>query len=160
LVPPLGGRVSWSGTLLNTIDPVDLRRKVGFAGAEPYLIDADIRTNLLFGLDRIDIAETEIEHALRVACADFVYDLEGGLSHQLRENGDGISAGQKQRLALARCLLRGPEVLLLDEATANIDEETEHLLFERLLQAYPDLLIVAVSHRSSLRNFATRILEV
>jgi ABC-type multidrug transport system fused ATPase/permease subunit len=160
LIRPLSGHVTWNGVPLETIDAVDLRRKISFAGPEPYLIDADIRTNLLFGLDRTDVDQAEIEHALHIACADFVFDLKDGTAHQLRENGDGISAGQKQRLALARCLLRRPDALFLDEATANIDEETERKLFERLLAAYPDLLIVAVSHRSSLRNFATRVLEI
>jgi ABC-type multidrug transport system fused ATPase/permease subunit len=137
-----------------------LRRKIGFAGPEPYLIDADIRTNLLFGLERSDVTETEIDQALYVACADFVYELEDGLGHQLRENGDGISAGQKQRLAVARCLLRRPETLVFDEATANIDEDTEQLLFDRLLAAYPEMLIIVVSHRSSLRKFATKVVDV
>jgi ABC-type multidrug transport system fused ATPase/permease subunit len=160
LIPPLRGRVSWSGTALGAIDPSDLRRKIGFAGPEPYLIDADIRTNLLFGLERSDVTETEIDQALHVACADFVYELEDGLGHQLRENGDGISAGQKQRLAVARCLLRRPEALVFDEATANIDEDTEQLLFDRLLAAYPEMLIIVVSHRSSLRKFATKVVDV
>ena len=160
MVPPLGGTVEWNGTDLLSLDQVDLRRKIGFASPEPYLIDADIRSNLLFGLAQTDITELEIHDALVIACAEFVYNLEGGLAHPLREHGDGISAGQKQRLALARCLLRRPEVLFLDEATANIDETTERSIFERLLKAYPDIMIVTVSHRSSLRNFATYIVPI
>jgi len=160
LVKPLGGQIIWGGARLERIDPVALRRRIGFAGPEPYLIDADIRTNLLFGVDRVAPAATEIDQALHIACAEFVHELKGGLAHELREHGDGISAGQKQRLALARCLLRRPEVLILDEATANIDEATEQLFFERLHRAYPQLMIVAVSHRSSLRSFATSFIEI
>lgn len=160
LVPPLAGQVTWDAVDIETIDATELRKRVGFAGPEPYLIDADIRTNLLFGLGRHDLTEAEIDRALHVACADFVKDLRGGIAFELRENGDGISAGQKQRLALARCILRRPDVLFLDEATANIDEDTEKLFFERLSQAYPKLMIIAVSHRSSLRNFATDFIEI
>jgi len=160
LVPPLAGGIEWGGIPLDSVNASALRRKIGFAGPEPYLIDADIRTNLLFGIDRADVDDAEIDHALRIACAEFVHDLDGGLGHGLREHGDGISAGQKQRLALARCLLRRPEVLVLDEATANIDEETERAIFGRLFEACPDLMIVAVSHRSSLRSFATKVIEI
>jgi ATP-binding cassette subfamily B protein len=160
MIEPLGGRVTWTNTPLDKLDHIDLRRKIGYAGPEPYLIDADIRSNLLFGLERGDVETSEIDRSLQLACAEFVHEFDDGLAHMLRENGDGISAGQKQRLALARCLLRRPEVLLLDEATANIDEETERVLFKRLRAAYPDLLIIAVSHRSSLRSFATTILDL
>jgi ABC-type multidrug transport system fused ATPase/permease subunit len=160
LVEPLGGWVAWNKVSLDALDHIELRRKIGYAGPEPYLIDADIRSNLLFGLERSNIETRELDQALDLACAEFVHGLDGGLAYQLRENGDGISAGQKQRLALARCLLRRPEVLLLDEATANIDEQTERLMFRRLRVARPDLIILAVSHRSSLRDFADSVLDL
>jgi ABC-type bacteriocin/lantibiotic exporter with double-glycine peptidase domain len=160
LVPALSGRVLWDGLAVNAVDPAELRKRIGFAGPEPYLLDTDILTNLRFGLDRTNVTDAEIYHALHVASAEFVYDLEGALKHELSEGGDGISAGQKQRLALARCILRQPDVLILDEATSNIDEETERLIIDRLRAAYPKLMIVAVSHRSSLRKFATSVTEL
>ena len=89
-----------------------------------------------------------------------MFGLQGGLGHHLGESGDGISAGQKQRLALARCLLRRPEILLLDEATSNIDEDTEKQIMEGLKATFPDLLIIAVSHRTSLRRYATVQVEL
>jgi ABC-type multidrug transport system fused ATPase/permease subunit len=160
LIPPLSGQIEWDGVPLDRLDAVGLRRRIGFAGSEPYLIDADIRTNLLFGVERSVGTEAEFDHALSVACAEFVRNLDGGLAYQLRENGDGISAGQKQRLALARCILRRPQVLILDEATANLDEATERAFFERLLKFYPAMMIIAVSHRASLRAFATSFVEI
>ncbi len=160
LVPSLGGAIEWNQIPVGDIDTEELRRRIGFAGPEPYLIDADIRTNLLFGLNQSVPSDAEIDDASRIACAEFVHDLEGGLSYELRENGDGISAGQKQRLALARCILRRPDVLILDEATANLDENTERLFFERLAADRPGMMIIAVSHRSSLRAFATSFVEI
>jgi ATP-binding cassette subfamily B protein AbcA/BmrA len=160
LVEPLGGSVTWNKVPLAALDRIALRHKIGYAGPEPYLLDTDIRSNLLFGLERADVEFSEINLALELACAEFVHDLDGGLGYRLHENGDGISAGQKQRLALARCLLRRPEVLLLDEATANIDERTEQLLFQRLRAAHPGLLIIAVSHRASLRGFADSMVNL
>jgi ATP-binding cassette subfamily C protein CydD len=160
LVPRISGKIAWGGLDADKIDWLELRKRVGFAGPEPFLIDADIFSNLKFGLDRTNVPQEEIDKALHISCAEFVYDLRDGLTHELREHGDGISAGQKQRLALARCLLRRPEVLILDEATANIDEETERVIFDRLFEAFPGLLTVAVSHRSSLRKFATAVMEI
>lgn len=160
ILNPLAGKVSWGGESIETIDPVSLRRRLGYAGPEPYLLDADIRTNLVFGMERDNVSTAEIEHVLRLACAEFVFDLEGGLLHRLQEAGEGISAGQKQRLSLARCLLRAPDILLLDEATANIDEETEGQIMSRIRTAYPEMLIIAVSHRASLRRYATKTIEI
>jgi len=157
---PFGGTISWGGMPIQRIDPTRLRKRLGYAGPEPYLIDADIRANLLFGLESERISDSDLDRALTLACAEFVFDLDGGLSHRLREAGEGISAGQKQRLAIARCVLRRPDVLLLDEATANIDENTEEQIMKNLKAAFPNLLVVAVSHRASLRRFATTFLEI
>src|SRR5665213_990414 len=160
LLKPLGGAISWGGMSIEKIDPMRLRRRLGYAGPEPYLIDADIRTNLLFGFESNHVSDAEIKKALHLARAEFVFDLDGGLSHRLQEAGEGISAGHKQRLALARCILRRPDVLLLDEATANIDEDTERQIMEQLRATFPDLLIIAVSHRASMRRYATILLEI
>ena len=158
---PLGGSISWGEMPIEMIDPAHLRRRLGYAGPEPYLLDADIRSNLLFGLEgQNNVSDADIKKALHLACADFVFDLEGGLSHRLREAGDGISAGQKQRLSLARCLLRRPEILLLDEATANIDEDIEEQIIERVKNSFPNTLLIAVSHRASLRRHATVRVEL
>lgn len=160
LIKPLGGAISWGGMPVAQIDPRLLRAKFGYAGPEPYLIDADIRANLCFGLEDKVFTDKELEDALRLARADFVFDLPGGLSHVLREAGEGISAGQKQRLALTRCVLRKPEVLLLDEATSNIDEDTETEIMNALIAEFPQTTIIAVSHRSSLRRYATILIDL
>lgn len=160
LLRPLAGDVSWGGKSITTIDPGQLRRRIGYAGIEPYLLDADIKTNLLFGLEHENVSDADIDQALYLACAEFVHELNGGLAHVLREAGEGISAGQKQRLSLARCLLRRPEILFLDEATANIDEATEATIMEQIRAAYPELVIVAISHRASLRRYAQVIVEI
>jgi len=160
LVPRLDGSIHWNGISFNEIDPSKFRAHVGYAGPDPFLFDGSIRDNLMFG-GSDDIDDIRINNALKCACAEeFVYALTGGLDHKLQENGTGISAGQQQRLSIARSLLRNPSILLMDEATANIDETTEKLIMENIRQIHPDLIMVAISHRSSMRQFATEFLEL
>lgn len=158
LIKRLGGRIEWNGLSIDAIDPSRLRRQVGYAGQEPFLFDGTIRENLLYGNDRPFISQAEIETALHVTRAGFIADF--GLDHHLKEGGDGISAGQKQRLAIARSLLRRPRILLLDEATANIDEEVEAQIMESIRKEFAEMMIIAVSHRNSLRRFASLTLDL
>lgn len=155
IIPRLGGSVLWNGCDVDGINRESLRRRIGYAGADPYLLDGTIKANLLFGLDSDKLEDAEWRRALDLACCEFIDELPDGLETQLLENGEGLSAGQRQRLALARALLRRPEVLLLDEATANIDERTEASIMGKIREVYPDLIIIAVSHRSSMGRFAT-----
>lgn len=128
---------------------------LGYVGPESFLIEGDIRDNLRYGLPR-EPADAEIEAALAAAECGFLKALPRGLGHRLTEQGQGLSAGQKQRLALARALLRRPAVLILDEATSNLDSETEARIVETLARLKGRMTIVAVSHRPALLALADR----
>lgn len=146
--------------------PVPLRmareralRAVGYVGPESYLIDGTIRENLLYGLDRVP-AENEIETSLASSECGFVAQLPLQLEHRITEQGQGLSAGQKQRLCLARALLRRPTVLILDEATANLDVETEARLLATLQSFKERMTIVAVTHRGTVLPLADKVLAL
>ena len=156
----LGGGVTWNGIAIGELDPQCLRTRIGYAGPDPYLFEGTIAENLTFGLATGTPTPDQFEYSMECACAQFIKRIPGGLSYRLGDNGDGISAGQKQRLSLARALLREPDVLILDEATANVDEETEAKIFERVRQEFPEIIIIAVSHRNSMRRFATKHIEL
>lgn len=160
LVPPLLGEVFWNGKRFNSWDPLMLRQKVAFSGADPFLLDGSLRENLCYGAfgDGAKVPDEMILEALKSAECDFAYSL--GLNYLLGEGGEGLSAGQKQRLSLARALLRQPQVLILDEATANLDLEVEAKILENIRKLLPNSIILAVSHRDSMRKFATKFLEV
>lgn len=156
VVPPRSGSVLWNGHPVEQIDPTSLRKKIAYAGPDPYLVEGTIEENLFFGLEDVSrISVADRQQALHVSSADFVDDLVGREMFLLSENGDGISAGQKQRLSIARAVLSKPDVLFLDEATANIDEELEKVVLQRIREALPDVIIIAISHRASMHRFAT-----
>jgi ABC-type multidrug transport system fused ATPase/permease subunit len=160
LVTAQAGAVRWNGIRIEEVDLWKLRERIGYAGPDPYLLDASIEDNLRFGRPRPGHGETDYRNALSCAEASFVFELGGGLRHVLRESGDGVSAGQKQRIAIARAILRQPDVLILDEATGNVDEETEAAIIGNIRRDYPKLMIIAVLHRRSLEAFATSILRL
>lgn len=130
-----------------------LSRNLGYVGAESFLLAGSIRENLLLGV-RGQIGDSEIAWALERAECGFIYKFDQGLEHQITDHGEGLSAGQKQRLCLARAILRKPKALILDEATANLDHETERRLVKALLQLKGEITIVAATHRTALREIA------
>lgn len=160
LVPRLHGDILWNDLTLDEIDQSGLRTAIGYAGPDPYLLDGTIRENLEFGSLRKSIPDSELRNALVCCAAEFIFDLKGGLDHLLAESGEGLSAGQRQRISLARLLLRNPDVIFLDEATANIDETTEETIMNRIKKNYPNVIILAISHRRSMRAHATDFIDL
>jgi ABC-type multidrug transport system fused ATPase/permease subunit len=131
---------------------------VGYVGSESFLIEGTIRDNLVYGLDAMP-SEIEIQDALNKSECDFIPRLSEGLNHFITEQGQGLSAGQKQRLSFARALLRNPQVLILDEATANLDSETEKNLIKTLMKLKRSTTIVTVTHREALLTIADQVVK-
>lgn len=123
-----------------------LRQAIGYAEADPMLLNASIRDNLGLGLS--SVSDDEIWHALElVELADFLRSLEGGLDHEIGNRGLRLSAGQRQRIALARTLLRKPRIVLLDEASSSLDAASEASLMRLLAAMSTDLMIITATHR-------------
>jgi ABC-type transport system involved in cytochrome bd biosynthesis fused ATPase/permease subunit len=131
--------------------------QVGYVGAESFLIEGSIRENLIYGLHQPP-SESEISFALQGAECQFALEL--GLSHNITEQGQGLSAGQKQRLSLARALLRRPKVLILDEATANLDSDTEQRLIETFAALKGKVTIVIATHRQAMVTLADEVISL
>ena len=126
---------------------VETRRNFVFVPQGNTLMSGTIRYNLQ--LANPHATDEEMRHVLHVAAADFVFDLPDGLDTSCGERGGGFSEGQAQRIAIARGLLRPGSVLLLDEISSSLDEQTERELFSRLFEAYADKTIIMITHRST-----------
>ena len=133
-----------------------LLASASYVGPEIYTAPGTVRDLLLAGARNAPSA-SEIDRALAAAHCDFVRSLALGLDHPMSEQGAGLSAGQKQRVALAGALLRNPRVLLLDEPTANLDSATEAEIVRTLHELKGRMTIVAVTHSGAIRKIADQV---
>ncbi len=148
LMPPTSGSLQINGRPASEVGPL-LFDSVAYVGPEPYLVEGSVRENLLFGHPAMGstVPEAELYAALEQArLASLVRGFPRGLDQKLDDFAK-ISTGQKQRLALARAFLRKPRLLILDEATANLDPETETLLVSEIAALKGAATIVVISHR-------------
>ena len=122
------------------------------------LFSGTIRDNLLMG--NPDASESQLEDALRISAADFVFTLPDGLDTQCFEAGAGLSEGQAQRVAIARALLRPGSILLLDEFSSALDAHTETLLMERLTTSLPDHTMIFITHRDKIIDYCESTLRL
>ena len=122
------------------------------------LMSGTIRHNLL--LANPDASEDELREVLHLACAEFVDDLPKGIDTELGERGGGLSEGQAQRIAIARGLLRPGNILLLDEISSALDENTERELYGRLFAGLADKTIILVTHRSAVAEICDDVVRL
>ncbi len=157
MLAPSAGEVLLDDVSLAEVAPHSLARHVGVVLQEPFLSDDTVRANLT--LSQPDAPEQLVRWACQMACIDHVIDaLPQGYDTPLGENGMCLSGGEKQRLALARALLRRPKVLLLDEATSSLDLETEARVHRNL--SVLQCTRVLIAHRMETVRDADRVLVV
>jgi ABC-type multidrug transport system fused ATPase/permease subunit len=156
---PDRGRVTLDGRDLCELDPTWLRRQIGIVAQEPILFSASVAENVRYG--RADASEDEVRAAARAAYADaFVRGFPAGYETQVGERGLRLSAGQKQRIAIARAVLKDPRILILDEATSALDAESEHLVKQALEHLMRGRTTLVIAHRLSTVRHADRVLVV
>ena len=156
LFDPSEGSVRIDGSDVRGVNLRSLRGQIGVVPQEPLLLGASIRENLLLGAG--EVPDGALERALRLAHADgFVGALPQGVETVLGEGGSGLSGGQRQRLAIARALVREPAILVLDEATSQIDAESEAQISAAIDDFRAGRTLLAIAHRLSTVRSADRI---
>jgi len=154
---PTRGRISLDAVDLRQLRLEDLRGAVGIVPQEPLLFGTTIYENIAYG--RAGAGRAEVEAVARAAhAAEFIERIPDGYETKVGERGVKLSVGQRQRIAIARVLLKDPEILILDEATSSLDTESERLVeeaFEELMQGRTTLII---AHRLSTVQRADRVL--
>jgi len=159
LVEPDAGQVEVDSVPLSQIDLQDWRQRIGYVPQETLLLHDSIHMNISFGDPAIDAAR--VEAALRAAGAwDFVQRLPDGTASSVGERGSLLSGGQRQRIAIARALVHDPDLLILDEATAALDAETELEVWRTIAQLRGRTTVVAISHQPALASVADRIYRI
>jgi ABC-type multidrug transport system fused ATPase/permease subunit len=145
---PTQGEVSLDGVPIQQLSLDELRHEVGVVTQEPFLFQATIRENLEIG--KPGATDLEVERVLEAACAlDFVKALPDGWNSKVGERGVRLSAGERQRLSIARALLKDPPVLILDEATASVDTATERQIQMALDRLLAGRTSIVIAHRLS-----------
>jgi ABC-type multidrug transport system fused ATPase/permease subunit len=146
------GRITLDGQDLGRVTLDSLRAQIGIVSQEPFLFNGTLRENILYG--RLDATEAELIAAARAAnCHDFIVRLPEGYDSRVGERGVKLSVGEKQRVSIARALLKNAPLLILDEATASVDTATERLIQEALERLMAGRTSFVIAHRlSTIRN--------
>jgi ATP-binding cassette subfamily B protein len=148
LYDPTGGRILLDGHDLRDVTQESLAAQIGMVTQETHLFHDTIRTNLLYA--RMDATQAEVEAACRAAnIHDFIMGLPDGYDTVVGERGYRLSGGEKQRIAIARVILKNPRILVLDEATSHLDSQSEALIQDALKTVMAGRTSIVIAHRLS-----------
>ncbi len=145
---PASGHILLDGVASDSLNLQDLRRVIGYVAQDSFLTDGTIADNIAYGLEQV--SDADIAAAARAAEAmEFIEKLPLGFATRIGERGQKLSGGQRQRLALARAILKNPPVLILDEATSAVDNETEAAIQRSLDVVSKNRTTIVIAHRLS-----------
>lgn len=159
LYQPKSGAVLIDGVDVRQMDPIDLRRSIGHVPQDPLLFYGTLKHNLLVGAPYA--TESDMLHAARVAGVDeFAAEHPKGYEMPIGERGESLSGGQRQSIAVARALIQDPPILLLDEPSSNLDNQSEAMLKTRLKETMQGKTLVLVTHRTALLELVDRLIVI
>ena len=157
LYEPSGGEIKIDSLNIKEINKSSFLRRIGYIGQETFIFNNSIRENIRFGLAAEDCTDEQIVEAAKLANAhDFIMETENGYETIIGDMGMKLSGGQRQRLAIARALLRKPELLILDEATSSLDTISEMNVMDAINNISREATLLIIAHRlSTIQNADT-----
>lgn len=145
---PSGGTITIDGTSIEDVTKSSLRHNLSYVSQQPWLFEGSILDNIRYG--KPDASVAEVEQAAKLACAhEFILEQPNGYDTAVGENGITLSGGQRQRLSIARALVRNAPILILDEATSSLDNESEAAVQKALETAMQGRTVLVIAHRLS-----------
>lgn len=159
LYEPEEGVVLLDGTDIRQLDPIDLRRQVGSVMQESVLLSGSVRENIVLGREAID-DEAMVRAADISGTHGFIGQIANGYDRRLADRGEGLSGGQRQSIAIARALAARPPVLVMDEPTSGMDQQSETALLDRLEAELDGRTTILITHRSPLLRLVSRVIIV
>jgi len=157
---PVQGEIHLGGENINNLSLSAWRSKIGYVSQDTPMISGTIRDNITYGLDD-EIDDAQLQEAAKMAYAhDFISEYPQGYDTQVGERGVRLSGGQRQRIAIARAFLRAPEILMLDEATASLDSDSEIWVQKALRNLMKGRTVLVIAHRLSTVVDADKILFI
>jgi ABC-type multidrug transport system fused ATPase/permease subunit len=149
---PTAGRILLDGVDLQEFDVASLRERIGIISQHTYIFNDTVRANLQYG--NLDASFDDLRRAAEQANAlEFIEEMEAGFDTVLGDRGTRLSGGQRQRIAIARALLKDPSILIMDEATSNLDSVSEKLVQESVDRLMGGRTVIAIAHRlSTIKN--------
>jgi ATP-binding cassette subfamily B protein len=153
---PQSGVIRLDGIPINELGLQDLRRLIGYVAQDSFLADASVAENIAYGLEGV-AREAIVQAAVAAEAHDFIAALPDGYDTEVGERGQKLSGGQRQRIALARAIVRNPRILILDEATSAVDNETEAAIQRSLEKLVVGRTSIIIAHRLSTVRHAHRI---
>tara|TARA_Y100001934_G_scaffold126520_1_gene153697 strand:- start:885 stop:1700 length:816 start_codon:yes stop_codon:yes gene_type:complete len=151
------GQIQLDNHNINNIHLESLRSKIGLVNQEIFLFDGTIKENIAYPNSEIDEALL-MEVAQSSQCLEFIEKLDDGFDTLIGERGQRLSVGQKQRIGIARALYKKPEILIFDEATSSVDNETEYLIQKALKEISKNCTTLVIAHRLSTIKNANKII--
>ena len=157
---PIAGDIYWDSYNYSEIATQAIFKNVGYVFQDTYLFGDTIKNNILIG--NLNATDKEIEEAAKLVGIDsMISKLPDKYNTLIGERGMFLSAGERQRVALARLILKNPEIIILDESTANLDEMTENQVIENMFEkVFRNKTIISVSHRLSTHKYYDRVYKV
>lgn len=156
LYQPVAGAVKVGNIDLRQLDVADLRRKVGYISQDSLLFYGTLRDNIAFGLPEAD--DQSIKYAAEIAgVSELVKDHPAGYGMMVGERGSSLSGGQRQAVSIARAILPDPEIIIMDEPSSNMDNQSEYRLKKAMEPYVKDKTLIVITHRHSMLDLVNRL---